>query len=126
MQGLSGFDDEVDLLDVFRKAFIRDYEVLTALTLYESRRILRRCLDIIIIDLRMPEISGTDFLREAARVCPESFRVLLTGHGQVSDLPSEVTSDVVQLFVARPWEARGVRRAIERAAVARLLRTGHV
>jgi DNA-binding NtrC family response regulator len=113
------FDDEADLLDVFRKTFIRDYDVLTALTLFEARQILSRRPDIIVSDLRMPEISGIDFLREAMRACPGSFRILLTGHGQVADLIGEVASGVVQVFIAKPWEEAGVRGALERAMLIR-------
>jgi DNA-binding NtrC family response regulator len=110
------FDDEPDLLAVFGRTFARDYDVLTALTLFEARQGLSRHPDIIISDLSMPEISGTDFLREAMRCCPDSFRVLLTGHASVFDVVPEVTSGVVQVFIAKPWDEVGVRRALERAA----------
>ena len=108
------FDDEADLLNVFRATFARDYDVLTALTLYEARQALSRCPDVIISDLSMPEISGTDFLREAMSVCPASFRILLTGHVGVFDVVREVTSGVVQVYIAKPWDEAGVRRALER------------
>jgi DNA-binding NtrC family response regulator len=119
------FDDEVELLQVFRKTFIREYDVLTALTLYEARLILSRRPDVIISDLSMPEISGTEFLQEAARVCPGSFRVLLTGYAGVGDLMREIMGGVVQVFIAKPWDEAGVRRALERATLARSQKMGN-
>ena len=107
------------LLETFEETFARDYDVLTAMTLFEARHILSRCPDIIISDQSMPEISGTDFLREAMKLCPASFRILLTGHVGVLDVMGEVTSGVVQVFIAKPWDVEGVRRAIERALLAR-------
>lgn len=113
------FDDEPVLLDTFRETFARDYDVLTAPTLSEARRILSRCPDVIISDMNMPEISGTEFLREAMKLCPESYRILLTGHVGILDVMGEVTSGVIQVFISKPWDAAGVRLAIERAAPAR-------
>jgi DNA-binding NtrC family response regulator len=113
------FDDEVDLLNVFRQTFARDYDVLTALTLYEARHILSRCPEVIISDWSMPEISGVDFLREAMQVSPDSTRVMLTGYGQVGDVFQEITFGVIQLFVTKPWEEADMREVLGRAALMR-------
>ena len=77
------FDDEQGLLSMFICTFKAEYDVRTASTLMEARSALSRCPNIIISNWSMPGISGTDFLREAAQVCPNSPRVMLTGYGQV-------------------------------------------
>lgn len=110
------FDDEPDLLHVFRVTFARDYDVLTALTLFEARQALSRPPDVVISDQSMPEITGTDFLREAAYVSPGSFRILLTGYGHVWDVFTEISAGVIQLFITKPWDEAGMRVALERAA----------
>lgn len=46
--------------------------------------------DLIISDQIMPEIDGTDFLREAALVCPGSVRILLSGYISLGDVLGEV------------------------------------
>jgi DNA-binding NtrC family response regulator len=117
------FDDEPGLLNMFSWAFKKNYDVLTASTLPEARAALAQCPDIIISDWSMPEISGVDFLREAARVCPDSFRVMLTGYGQVGDVFREVIAGVIQLFITKPWEVADVREALERAALTRARKT---
>lgn len=109
-------DDEVVLLDIFKEMFSDEYDVRTASTLSQARSVLSKCPDILIVDWSMPEISGTDFLREAARVCPGSFRILLTGYGQVGDVFSEISSGVIQLFTTKPCDMREV---LERATLAR-------
>lgn len=86
-------------------------------TLAEARRILSEFRpDIIISDWSMPEISGIDFLREAARNYPDSFRIVLTGYGHVGDVISEISSGIVQLFIPKPWSETEMRRNLERAA----------
>lgn len=111
------FDDDERLLDVFREMFSDTYEVLTAATLADARKVLSGCApDFIISDQLMPEIQGTEFLREAAAICPESFRVLLTGHATLGEVIYEVTAGVVHLFEVKPWREERMREILERAA----------
>lgn len=110
------FDDEARCLDLFRDMFEGGYDVRTAATLSEARRALsQRPADIVISDQRMPEISGTDFLREVAAAYPRSFRVMLTGGMTVGEAIPEIGSGVVQLFVTKPWEEQTMREMLERA-----------
>ncbi|HKR00455.1 MAG TPA: response regulator [Pyrinomonadaceae bacterium] len=119
------FDDEVILLDSFRDTFGDEYDVQTASSLADARRLLSECRpDVIISDLSMPEISGTNFLREAARVCPHSFRILLTGYARVGDVIEEIGEGVVQFFMPKPWEENQMRKALELGALKRKGRKG--
>jgi two-component system, sensor histidine kinase and response regulator len=114
------FDDEESLLNLFREVFADAYDVRTALTLAEARQILSTCApDVIISDWSMPEISGVEFLREVREVCPASFRILLTGYGQVVEFFPEIGGGLVQTFLRKPWSEAEVREALERAALAR-------
>ena len=112
------FDDDATQLEVFQKTFGDRYDVRTATTLSEARRVLAECdPDIIISDQKMPEIEGTEFLREAAAACPESFRVLLSGAITVGEVLPEVGSGVVQFFAPKPWSEEGMRETLERASL---------
>lgn len=111
------FDDEVVLLDLFREMFGDEYDVRTALTLSEAKIMLSLCPDIIISDWSMPEISGIEFLKEAAERCPWSSRIMLTGFGQLGDMIAEVGSGLIQLFLAKPWNELQMRRVLERSLV---------
>lgn len=113
------FDDEPGLLSMFRWTFHDEYDVRTAFTLTEARSALSLCPDIVISNWSMPGISGTDFLREAAQVCPDSPRVMLTGYGQVGDVFREIASGVIQLFITKPWDEADMREVLERAALMR-------
>jgi DNA-binding NtrC family response regulator len=111
------FDDEQNMLDLFQDTFGDTYEVRTALKLAEARRILADCVvDIIISDQRMPEIEGVEFLREAAAVCPDSFRILLTGRAVIGDVMTEISTGVIHLFVRKPWTEAQMGQVLERAS----------
>lgn len=112
-------DDEVMLLNLFKEIFSDEYEVSTAATLAEARRLLSECRpEVIISDWSMPEISGVEFLREAARVCPKAFRILLTGFGHAGEIIEEIRSGVIQQFIPKPWNEVEMREALERALLA--------
>jgi DNA-binding NtrC family response regulator len=110
------FDDEQNMVDLFQDMFGGIYEVHTAITLAEARRILAECaVDIIISDRKMPEIEGVEFLKEAATVCPDSFRILLTGQAVILDVLTEIRTGIIHLFVTKPWTEERMREVLERA-----------
>ena len=110
------FDDDARLLELFEEMFRDEYDVLTAETLEEARRVLSDCrVEIIISDQSMPEIEGTEFLREAAAACPESFRILLTGKITVGEVLGDMGAGVIHLFEVKPWREERMREILERA-----------
>ncbi len=112
------FDDEPALLDLFEQMFGREYDVRTATALAEARRILfERPADIVISDQQMPEINGTDFLSETAKLYPASYRVMLTGSMHVGDALSEIASGTVQLFIPKPWTKQTMQQMLELASL---------
>ena len=111
------FDDEVACIDVFQEMFGDDFDIRTASNLSDARRaMLERAADIVISDRRMPEIDGTEFLREVSELYPASYRVMLTGSATLGDLIREISDGVVNLFVAKPWTEQSMRGLLERAS----------
>jgi DNA-binding NtrC family response regulator len=111
-------DDEAACLEVFHGLLGGEYDVRTAPTLSEARRMLEeRPADIVISDQTMPEIKGTDFLREVAAAQPSSYRVLLTGSVHLVSVMPEIGGGLIHLFVPKPWTADSMRRMLERAVL---------
>lgn len=109
-------DDEASHLEVFRELFGTEFDVSTSTTPEEARRMLAECAaDIIISDQQMPQIKGMDFLREAMRSCPASFRVLLTGQVGVGEVMNEVRAGIIHAFLAKPWTEGQMQEVLARA-----------
>jgi DNA-binding NtrC family response regulator len=111
-------DDEAQSLDLFQKMFAEEYDLRTAVTIFEARKMLsERPADIIISDQEMPEISGTEFLAEMAKEYPRSYRVMLTGSMLAGEALPEIISGIVQLFIPKPWTEQSMREMLERASL---------
>jgi two-component system, NtrC family, response regulator HupR/HoxA len=117
-------DDEAQALSVFQETFGAEYDVRTATTISEAREMLaERPADIIISDQSMPEISGTEFLREVSEGYPSSYRVLLTGSVHLGDVLPEMSVGLVHLFLPKPWTRQDIEAMLERASMYFDLRT---
>jgi DNA-binding NtrC family response regulator len=117
-QAILYLDDDEGCLSLFEHMFGDAYDVRVAATLGEARRMLaERAADIIISDQSMPEIEGTEFLREVAAAYPNSYRIMLTGTTAVGNMLREIGTGVINLFITKPWNEEHLRRSFERAGV---------
>jgi DNA-binding NtrC family response regulator len=97
-------DDETELLTIFALMFGDDYDIQTSDNPVEALRMLANCpADLIISDQMMPQMNGTEFLRLAARLCPEAFRIMLTGNTSVGNVVGEMASGIINIFIPKPW-----------------------
>jgi DNA-binding NtrC family response regulator len=109
-------DDEDMCLRVFQDMFRADYDVRVTSSLKMARgELAARPADIIISDQHMPDIEGTDFLREVAEDYPASYRVLLTGEIMIGHVMSEVSTGIIHLFIPKPWDEPQMRQMLEHA-----------
>jgi DNA-binding NtrC family response regulator len=73
-------DDEPNVLHGLRRVLRRSYEFDTAIGGHEG---LERVSDgdyaVIVSDMRMPEMSGPDFLARAGRLQPDAVQIILSG-----------------------------------------------
>ncbi len=78
-------DDEVDFRDLLAKRLAkRKLRVVTAGDGAEALRLLASTpVDVVVLDVRMPGMSGTDVLREIKAKWPTVEVVMLTGHAQL-------------------------------------------
>lgn len=76
-------DDEVELVDALEERLaLRGFRTKGVHTGDETLRSLsRETFDIVLLDMRMPGMSGLDVLRGIREVQPSVEVVLLTGHG---------------------------------------------
>ncbi len=109
-------DDEVHNLNAFKASFRRDYEVFTAISAAEGRKILEENeIHVIITDQRMPEATGIEFLESILEKYPDPPRILLTGYADISAVIDAINKGSVFKYVQKPWDEEELRTTINSA-----------
>ncbi|MDH5608199.1 MAG: response regulator [Cyclobacteriaceae bacterium] len=98
-------DDEAPNLRGFKTSFRRIFNVHIALSGVEAMEIIRNeKIDIIVSDHRMPEMNGTDLLKEVYEYNPNIRRMILSGFIKRHELKEAVDSFGIHDFVTKPWD----------------------
>ena len=98
-------DDESPNLRGFRSTFKRFFNVYTAENPIEAMKIIQETpINIIVSDHRMPEMNGTDLLKEVYKFNPEIRRMILSGFIKRDELKGAVESFGIHEFVTKPWD----------------------
>ncbi|HVQ36392.1 MAG TPA: response regulator [Pyrinomonadaceae bacterium] len=109
-------DDELHFLDSLRELLRKDYLVHTtndpchALKLLEERNIA-----VVLCDQRMPQLSGAELLTSAARIKPETVRILLTGFSDLEAVIQAVNEGKLYQYVSKPFEPESFLRLLGQA-----------
>jgi CheY-like chemotaxis protein len=119
-------DDESNLLDGIRNQFHKPFEVWTATSGAEALQILEKNdppFSVVVSDMRMPQMSGAQFLSAAHEKWPDTVRVLLTGHSDIEDTMKAVNEGNIFRFLTKPCAPEVLAKALD-ASVAqyRLIR----
>jgi two-component system response regulator HupR/HoxA len=115
-------DDEEDVRDVFRHVFGGEFDVTcvdggpAALEAME-----RASFDVLVSDMRMEPMRGTELLALALERHPDVARILLTGFSDHDDLAAAVNEGHVYAYVQKPWDASMLALTIRRAHEARAM-----
>lgn len=116
-------DDEPNILSSLRRLFrAQGYEVLLAESGMDGLKILEtERVDIVISDMRMPEMSGAQFLEHVRERWPDTLRLLLTGYADIQSILDAINRGEIYRYITKPWDdhdiALIVRHALERKAL---------
>lgn len=98
-------DDEANVLKALRRLFHNEnYVTYFALSGAEGLEILRQnTVDIVISDMRMPEMDGAEFLTQIVAQWPETIRILLTGYADIQSTSDAVNKGRIYNYCNKPW-----------------------
>jgi sigma-B regulation protein RsbU (phosphoserine phosphatase) len=120
-------DDEESNLRIFRMAFKREYDVLTAMGGNEAIEILRgndvQCL---ITDQKMPEMTGTELLEKVLPEFPDVIRMILTGFADIEAIVKAVNKCGIYKYITKPWDKGEMKLTIDKALEAYELKSDKV
>jgi thioredoxin reductase (NADPH) len=93
-----------------KSKFAADYRVLATDAPHKALDALKQLtargdrVALFLVDQRMPQISGTEFLMEAVTLQPEARRVLLTAYADSSAAIEAINKVKLNHYLMKPWE----------------------
>jgi len=113
-------DDESSILSSLKRLFRpHGYRILTAGGGAEGLAVLEKeAVDLVVSDMRMPEMDGAHFLEQVRSRWPHIVRILLTGYADVGSTIAAINRGEIYRYVAKPWDDNEIvltiRDALER------------
>ena len=109
-------DDEPDMLSSCQRLLSRaGYRVKGASSGREVLRMLKEePFDLILTDLRMPEMDGMEVLKLSREQSPDSAVIMFTGYGTIQDAVMAVKSGASD-FITKPFSPDHLLMAVEKA-----------
>lgn len=109
-------DDEIHNLNSFKAGFRRIFNVFTAESAVEGRKILEaEDIHVIVTDQRMPITTGIEFLESIIPDFPEPIRILLTGYADINAVIDAINKGQVYKYIQKPWREDDLQINIEKA-----------
>lgn len=99
-------DDEPNVLAALRRTLRgRGFDVSCAGSGAEALAVLQRePVDAIVSDMRMPGMSGAEFLKASIALAPGAVRVLLTGYADLESTTRAINEGEIFRYVTKPWD----------------------
>jgi len=99
-------DDEPSILSALRRLLrSKGYAIHAAESGKAGLEILERePVDLVISDMRMPEMDGARFLEQVRKRWPATIRILLTGYADVDSTIDAINCGEIYRYIAKPWD----------------------
>lgn len=116
-------DDEPSVLSALRRLFRPlGYKILQATTGADGLELLREnSVDVVISDMRMPEMDGARFMELVRQHDGQIARILLTGYADIAATIAAINLGAIHRYVAKPWDDQELLMAVKEALDRRLL-----
>jgi CheY-like chemotaxis protein len=109
-------DDEDVALSLKEMLLLDGYHVLTAGSAAEGFELLaRNRVSIVVSDLWMPVMNGSEFLRRVRQIYPDTVRIMVSGYADLASVTEAVNQGAIYKFVSKPWDYHTMRERISDA-----------
>lgn len=116
-------DDEPGILSALKRLFrTKGFDVRTAESGQAGLELLASApADVVISDMRMPQMDGVAFLTQVRQRWPDTKRLLLTGYADVASTMDAINQGEIYRYVAKPWDDNDISLIVRGALQQRAL-----
>jgi len=110
-------DDEANILRSLARLFRgRDLKILIAESGESGLKVLsEEQVDLVVSDMRMPNMDGAQFLTKVYEGWPDTERLLLTGYADITATVGAINQGRISRYIAKPWVDDEILGAVENA-----------
>lgn len=72
-------------------------------------------VNLVISDMRMPKMTGAEFLSEVAKRWPDTERILLTGYADLESTIAAVNEGRISRYLNKPWNDEEITEVVRRS-----------
>ncbi|MCW8957054.1 MAG: response regulator [Gammaproteobacteria bacterium] len=110
-------DDEKNILSSLNRLFRSEgYNIFLANSGKEGLDIMaNNTIDLVVSDMRMPEMNGAQFLEQVSVNWPSSIRILLTGYSEITSTIDAINKGNIYKYISKPWEDYDLKLTIKNA-----------
>jgi two-component system, response regulator, stage 0 sporulation protein F len=108
-------DDEELNLHLFKLNFNRKYEVITAESGISALNLLEEHLDTVIVisDMKMPIMTGIEFIQKAKVKYPDIKFYILTGYDITNEIQEALDTKLILEYFRKPFDFNEIENAIK-------------
>jgi signal transduction histidine kinase len=108
-------DDEPNVLESLRRALRKRYQIETAASAMEGLQAIeqRGPYSVIVTDMRMPGLDGSQFLARVREVAPDSIRIMLTGDTDRETAILAINEGHIFRFLTKPCTTEAISEALD-------------
>ena len=116
-------DDEKSVLLALRRLCrSTGWEIYTAESGAEGLAIIaEQAIDLVVSDMRMPQMNGAEFLEQVYIRSPSTVRVLLTGYSEIESTIAAINKGQIFSYCTKPWDNDELKAVLQRAVYSREL-----
>ena len=116
-------DDEANILSSLKRLFRPcGYQILTAESGKQGLEIMgQETVDLVVSDMRMPEMNGAQFLEKVRERWPDTIRILLTGYAEIGATIDAINKGQIYRYISKPWEDNDITLTIKHALLQKSL-----
>ncbi len=108
-------DDERSMCELLKDALIGDgYNILTTENPYKAIEIVKeKDINIVLLDLVMPQMDGIDVLKEVKKSKPDTVVIIMTAYGTI-DTAVEAMKFGAYDYITKPFKMSKIKTIIAR------------
>ncbi|QPK65629.1 EAL domain-containing protein [Methylomonas sp. LL1] len=110
-------DDEPNIISALTRSLRRKgFSILSTTSAREGFDLMATYQPgVVLCDQRMPEMTGTEFLRRVKQIYPDTMRMVLSGYAELNSVIDAVNQGAVYKFLTKPWEDEALCQHIKDA-----------